>query len=154
MIRCLVALPLALGCAGEKGISWQNDPGSLTLDGEECSDGWDTSLGYCLEGGDTFSVDGGGECGGVRSRATVWLPGDALAAGPEFALQENASALPPGEGTVWVERGDQTWKSASGTVTLDVQDIWVSATFSGEFVDFLSGEDPVSASGWVWCERP
>ena len=124
------------------------------MDGVTCAKGWDTLIGYCLESGSTFSLDGSGDCEGVNFRATVWLPGDALSTGPDFALQENSSALPPGQGTVWVERGDLTWKSASGTASITNQDQWVSASFSGEFVDFLNGDNPVSASGRVWCERP
>ena len=134
----VATLVLLFGCSGSKGgtdtwaggegegevAPWQSEPGTLTVDGVTCAKGWDTLIGYCLESGSTFSLDGGGDCEGVNFRATVWLP------------------------------GDLTWKSASGTASITTQDQWVSASFSGEFVDFLNGDNPVSASGRVWCERP
>lgn len=133
---------------------WGSDSPTLTVDGQTCALTWDTSFGYCLESTSTFSVDSSASCGGLDLRGTVWLPGDALSQAPDFTLHDDSTTLPPGTGSVWVESGDQTWVSASGTATVADHGLWVSATFSGEFVDFITGLDPITASGTVWCERP
>lgn len=143
---------------GEPGEGEGEAPGwgatapTITVDGESCALNWETSVGYCLESPSTFSVDGSADCA-LGLRATVWLPGDALSTGPDFALQEDSTTLGPGQGAVWVEKGGDTWTSTSGTATITDLGQWVSATFTGEFVDFINGDNPVSASATVWCER-
>jgi hypothetical protein len=127
--------------------------GTLTVDGENCPIDVAPYWGFCLTGDVAFSVDGGGECNGVDWRATAWLPPTALDGPDTFTLQPDSVTETNDQGAVWVDVGDQTWTTTSGSLTLsrDGDDV-VTATFEAQLQDFMTAEPGPTASGTMRCE--
>jgi hypothetical protein len=156
----LVVLAMVLpGCitigddSGATGGGGGGGSGSLTVDGETCTIDEGPSWGYCLDGESAFSVDGSGDCGGVHWRATAWLPPDALTTLGTFTLLPDHGDAGSDIGTVWVDVGDETWTTTSGSLTLSGSDGQVvTATFDAELEDFIGGDPGPSASGTMKCE--
>jgi hypothetical protein len=134
------------GGAGSEGAH-----GSLTIDGITCTIDEGEHHGYCLDGSSSFSVDGSGSCEGVDWRATAWLPAGVGQTGGSFDLVPSAEG--EGQGEVWVEQGEESWTTTSGSLVLDVSTTTrVTATFEAVLQDFIGGEPGPTASGTILCE--